>query len=217
MAETKGKFGKNPFLIILYTIVEICQSKRGFIMKKKVIILAMAAAMCSAALLAGCGEETTTSTPSAPASSSASSAAPAESSSTVESKTEPSAETGKGDIGKYNVEVLGVKVVKNSDNEDVAIINVNFTNVSNDEAANYGTSIVTEVYQDGVQLQTTAANRDQYDFDSYYTNVKKGASVKVDYCIKLSNTTSPIEVELSEAFTVNSNQKVTKTLELPQA
>ena len=54
------------------------------------------------------------------------------------------AETGKGDIRNLMLEVLGVKGVKNSDNEDVAIINVDFTNITNDEAANYRTTIVTE-------------------------------------------------------------------------
>ena len=59
MAQKEEQLGKNPSQNILYMIVEICQSKRGFIMKKKVIILAMVTAMCSAALLAGCGEEPT--------------------------------------------------------------------------------------------------------------------------------------------------------------
>lgn len=186
-------------------------------MKRKLIVLAMAAALCSGALLAGCGEEPTPQT-SGTASVSSSADTPSSStpqdSSTLSSVPEANIPT-KGDLGKYSIEVLGVKIVKNSDNEDVAIIQMNFTNVSNEEASDFASSVATQVYQDGVQLDTTSANRDDYDFDSYFRNIKQGASTSVDYCIKLSNTTSPLEIDFTEAFTINGKKFSTK-LELPK-
>lgn len=181
-------------------------------MKRKIIVLSMLAALCSAAFLAGCGEESQSSAVPAATSSST----PNESSSAVESKIEPAAETGKGDIGDYNIEILGVRIVDDFQGGKDALVKLKFTNISDEEAAAFGSSLDIKVYQDGVELGMGVPDAEGYEAGNSYKTVKKGASIEFEHPVQLSNTTSPIEVEVAELFAIIDTGKVTKTLELPQ-
>ena len=176
-------------------------------MKKKIIVLSMAAVMCSAALLAGCGEE------------------PAPQSSAVETPNTPQSsapetkQSGKGDLGEYNVEIQGVRLTKNSDDEPIAIVKYKFTNVSNEEGASFSEAIRTEAFQDGVELTSIyLVMSSDYNGENLSKKIKKGASIEVEDCYKLDNTTSDIEVEVfrNSIYIKDQNERITATLSLPQ-
>ncbi|MCI9576586.1 MAG: DUF5067 domain-containing protein [Clostridiales bacterium] len=184
-------------------------------MKRKIIALSMLAALCSAAFLAGCGEESQSSAvPAATSSSAETSSTPV--SSTTESNTEPVME-GKGTLGNYGIEILGVNIGENYEGEKVAIVSFIFSNISSDEASSFGVYMNPKIYQDGVELAFSGPKEsEKYKTDAQYSKVQKGGSLEVDYSVKLSNTTSPIQVEVSESSVFAGTGKVTKTLELPQ-
>lgn len=185
---------------------------------KKIILLAMLAALCSTIVLSGCGEDTISqadNSSSEPAGSSVENVSSAVQSSVPESSVPENGEDGQGDLGDYHVAVLGIRVVNDYQGGKDALIKIKFTNVNDEEAAVFGTKLDMKVYQDGVQLSMGVPKADGYNTADAYKNVKKGASLEFETPVKLSNETSPLEVEIAEYFSW-SNAKVTKTLEIPQ-
>ena len=103
-------------------------------------------------------------------------------------------------LGDYTVEIKSATVTQDYDGNPAVIITYSWTNNSS-ETTSPMLSISTAVFQDGISMDTAFIYDDPtYDGDMYTTDVRPGTTVDVQEAFELSNTTSPIEVEITEAF-----------------
>ena len=103
-------------------------------------------------------------------------------------------------LGDYVVEIKSAVVVQDYDGNPTVVITYSWTNNSS-ETTSPMLSISTAVFQDGVGMNSAFIYDDPaYDGDMYTTDVRPGTTVDVQEAFELNNTTSPIEVEITEAF-----------------
>lgn len=121
-----------------------------------------------------------------------------------------------GDIGKYNVTIKDSKVVRNND-EDILIVTYTFKNNSDDSKA-FIYAVTDKLFQNGVELGTVYTSfgiEDEYDFDNKSKEIKPGVSLDVQAAYELNDTTSDVEVEISEWISFN-DDKITYTIKLAE-
>lgn len=122
---------------------------------------------------------------------------------------------GKGTLGDYTVEIKDATLTEDYDGKPALVVTYGFTNNSDAEQS-FMVAISDEAYQDGVELQTTIpAIGSDIDTSTQMSNIKPGASIDVTAIYGLSNTTSDVEVELSELISL-SDAKVVKTFSIAQ-
>lgn len=116
------------------------------------------------------------------------------------------ASSSKGNLGNYYVEIGSARFGKDYDGNSVIFITYNFTNNSN-ENASFLWSISDTAFQDGIQLDSALVFSDnQYDSDASSLELKPGATITLEEAYVLRNTTSPVEVELTEFLSLNNNK-----------
>ncbi len=113
-------------------------------------------------------------------------------------------------IGNYAVEIKGCRLAEDYLGKSVVIINFGFTN-NGDEAAAFYTSLTYEVYQNGIGLNESwmLADGTNYSSDNQTKEIKTGATLGVEVAYELNDTTTDVEVEVSELFSF-SDKKITK-------
>ena len=108
--------------------------------------------------------------------------------------------TNPANLGDYAVEIKSATVTQDYDGNPAVIITYSWTNNSS-ETTSPMLSISTAVFQDGISMEPALIyDEPTYDGDMYSTDVRPGTTVDVQEAFELSNTTSPIEVEITEAF-----------------
>lgn len=108
--------------------------------------------------------------------------------------------TNPASLGDYVVEIKSATVTQDYDGNPAVIITYSWTNNSS-ETTSPMLSISTAVFQNGVGMDSAFIYDDPaYDGDMYSTDVRPGTTVDVQEAFELSDTTSPIEVEITEAF-----------------
>ena len=108
--------------------------------------------------------------------------------------------TNPANLGDYAVEIKSATVTQDYDGNPAVIITYSWTNNSS-ETTSPMLSISTAVFQDGISMEPAFIyDEPTYDGDMYSTDVRPGTTVDVQEAFELSNTTSPIEVEITEAF-----------------
>lgn len=120
----------------------------------------------------------------------------------LEESSEPTetVRTNPANLGDYTVEIKSATVTQDYDGNPAVIITYSWTNNSS-ETTSPMLSISTAVFQDGIGMDSAFIYDDPaYDGDMYTTDVRPGTTVDVQEAFELSNTTSPIEVEITEAF-----------------
>lgn len=119
-----------------------------------------------------------------------------------------------GNLGEYKVEIDSCRLAKDYEGKDVVIVKYIFTN-NNDDATSFWTAFDDNVFQDGVGLNEAfmldeSAN---YSTDNQSKEIKKGATVEVEVAYELNDTTTDIEVEVEELFSLD-DDIVTKTFSI---
>ena len=109
----------------------------------------------------------------------------------------------------YQVTIDNAQVVK----ANAICLTFTFTNNS-DEAQAFGTATSVTVYQDGVQQDTAIPADSPANYGNVLNKVKPGASITVDSVYALANTTSPVEVEVTELFDLDQTVLAEKTFNL---
>lgn len=117
-------------------------------------------------------------------------------------------------IGDYEVEILTCRLTKDYEGKDAVIITYRFTNVLGDEPASFMWSFSDKVYQGGVECETAYIyDDDSYDSANKDKEIKAGASLEVECAYVLNDTTSDVEVEVTELISLDET-KITKTFEI---
>ena len=103
-------------------------------------------------------------------------------------------------LGDYSVVIDSCRMAKDYEGKDIIIVKYIFTNVSDDDAASFSFAIEDAAYQNGVGLNETYFVNESANYDSgtQLKEIKKGASLEVEIAYKLDDTTSDVEVEVSE-------------------
>ena len=120
-----------------------------------------------------------------------------------------------GLLDDYAVVIDSCRLAKDYEGKDVVIVKYLFTNVSSDTPTSFMVAINDQVYQNGVGLNETYFVDDSanYSSDNQMKEIKKGATLEVEVAYDLNDTTTEIEVEVSETFSFKDNM-VTKTFTL---
>lgn len=112
-----------------------------------------------------------------------------------------------GTLGDYEVSILSARLAEDYEGNPAVIVKFEFTN-HDEEARNFMFAISTEVYQDGVELETAIVMED-IENENSMKNIKTGATITCEKAYLLTSE-SEIEVELSELISFD-NTKITRT------
>lgn len=113
-----------------------------------------------------------------------------------------SAVTPEGDnttLGDYSVEIKSCRLAKDFEGKDVVIVKYGFTN-NGDDSESFTVALEDTVYQNGIGLNKAYVLEDSanYSEDNQTKEIKKGATLDVEVAYELNDTTTEIEVEVSE-------------------
>jgi hypothetical protein len=113
-----------------------------------------------------------------------------------------------GKLGNYNVSILDGTVVKDTKGASYLVVTFEWSHTEK-EAQSFWLAFMYRAYQDGVEIDSAFLNG--LEHNTYDTKIKAGAVLKTQIGFKLSNTTSPVEVEIENSWDWNSKDKVTRT------
>lgn len=121
--------------------------------------------------------------------------------STAETPAEP-VRTNPAVLGDYTVEIESATITQDYAGDPAVVITYSWTNNSS-ETTSPLFSVSTAVFQDGVGLESALITDDSvYDSSMHMADVRPGTTIEVQEAFSLYNTTSPIEVEITESFTL---------------
>ena len=118
-------------------------------------------------------------------------------------------------LGDYRVEIKDYRLAKDADGKDLVIVKYGFTNNSEESAA-FVYALTYEAFQNGIGLtevmEESIESADYSDADQL-REIKGGTSLDVEVAYELSDTTTPVDVEVTELISF-SDKKVTKTFNI---
>lgn len=120
-------------------------------------------------------------------------------------------ETVDGVIGDYVCKVKSANVCKNWEGKDSVKVIFEFTN-NYSEPQSFDTALEANLFQEGVGLESTFLSGDD-DNALYDVEIKPGTTKEVVKYYVLRDTTTPIEVEISEWISFD-DTKITTTINL---
>lgn len=103
---------------------------------------------------------------------------------------------------KYAVKILGAEKIEKSNGDVCVLVHYSYTNNS-DADKEFFTAVATKVFQDGIQLESTApADATSQTYKNRFEKVAPGATIEADLCFKLASD-SPVEIEVSDKHITN--------------
>ncbi len=117
-------------------------------------------------------------------------------------------------LGDYEVEIKSCRLAKDYEDKDIIIVTYGFTNNSDNPTA-FTWTFSDEVYQSGIGLNKSyiVADSAKYSSDNQSKEIKKGATLDVEVAYELNDTTTDVEVEVSELISF-SDKTITKTFSI---
>ena len=121
---------------------------------------------------------------------------------------------GSSKLGDYEVVISGARLASDWEGKPVVIVKYTFTNNA-DEPSAFWVSVDDSVFQNGIGLNECYLVHDSanYSSDNQMKEIKKGATLDVEVAYTLNDTTTPIDVEVCEYFSL-SDKKIKKTFNL---
>ena len=112
-------------------------------------------------------------------------------------------------VGDFKCVVKGAKLCKDWTGKDAVLITYEFTNNS-DSAVSFDVALDARAYQDGVGLETAILDEDTDYLD---VDIKPGVTKEVKKAYNLRDTSTEIEIEVSELISF-SDDKIVTTVEI---
>jgi len=116
-----------------------------------------------------------------------------------------------GDVGDMTVTVLGYKFAEDVNGIDSIMVEYEVINYSGDPKFFY--YLDHKAFQNGVQLTNSFGKTDEYDNQEMILEILPGAAHRVHCLYNLSNTTDPVEIQVSDMMQL-SDDVVTCTFDL---
>ena len=122
--------------------------------------------------------------------------------------------SSKSNLGNYNVVIESCRLAEDYEGDPIAIVKFKFTNNDDDPAA-FWIALDCNAYQNDIGLNECYFVDDSanYSSDNQMKEIRKGASLSVEVAYELNDTTTDIEVEVSELISF-SDKKITKTFSI---
>ena len=119
-------------------------------------------------------------------------------------------------LGNYNIVIKSCRLAEDYEGKPIAIITYSFTNNDKDPA-NFSFAFECNVYQDGIGLNECyfASEEANYSSDNQLKDIKQGATIDVEVAYVLNDTTTDLEVEVSELISL-SEKTVKKTFTISE-
>ena len=121
-----------------------------------------------------------------------------------------SGNSGKNNLGKYNVVIDSCRLATDYAGNPIVIVKYKFTNNSDDPIA-FWLAVDENVFQNDIGLNVCylASDSANYSTDNQMKEIRKGATIEVEVAYTLNDTTTPIEVEVKELISF-SDKTITK-------
>lgn len=114
--------------------------------------------------------------------------------------------TSDNTVGDYTCVVKGAEVCKDWADKDAVLITYEFTNNS-DSAISFDVALDAKAYQDGIGLETAILDDDTDILD---VDIKPGVTKEVKKAYVLRDTSTEIEIEISELISFSDDKIITK-------
>ena len=113
-------------------------------------------------------------------------------------------------LSNYTVVIDSCRLATDYEGNPIIIVKYTFTN-NDDEPACFAWTFDHNAFQDGIGLNECyfAANSANYSSDNQIKEIKKGSTLSVEVAYKLNDSTTDVEIEVSESYSF-SNKKITK-------
>ena len=123
--------------------------------------------------------------------------------------------TSDNKLGDYSVEIKSARLAENYQGEPIVIITYGFTNNEDEDGAAFSYALVDKVFQNGIECEHEYFVDDSanYKSDNQTKDIRVGATLDVEVAYSLNDTTTPIEVEVSELISFN-KKIIKKTFDL---
>lgn len=114
--------------------------------------------------------------------------------------------TSDNTVGDYTCVVKGAEVCKDWEDKDAVLITYEFTNNS-DSAISFDVALDARAYQGGIGLETAILDDDTDILD---VDIKPGVTKEVKKAYVLRDTSTEIEIEISELISFSDDKIITK-------
>lgn len=117
-----------------------------------------------------------------------------------------------GDINGFEVCIVSYKLVEDYEGKDAILFELGYTN-NNDETYNFLSTINFTPFQDGVELEMAILSNESENTGHSMLNVRPGAGIPLAFAYLLTSDTTPIEVEITDAWGF-SNDVIETTIDI---
>ena len=123
-------------------------------------------------------------------------------------------EVDTGKLGNYIVNITSYRLGHDYEGNPVIYVSYEYTN-NGSEAAAFAWTFDYHAYQNGIELESCYVPDDADNYDSALASseIKPGVTLVLECAYVLRDTTTPVEVEVSELISL-SDDKVEKTFEI---
>ena len=125
----------------------------------------------------------------------------------VSGETPASSPSNAATVGDYYVEIKSAALSTDYEGNPAIIVTYAWTNNSEDTTSSM-TSVSCSAFQNGVGLESAIIMSDDYDSDSFMTEVRPGTTIDVQAAFILQDTTNVVEVEVGEWLTLDDNPPI---------
>lgn len=116
-------------------------------------------------------------------------------------------------VGDYSVMIKDSEVVESNDG-NILIVTYLFQNHS-DSSASFAYSISDKAFQNGIEAEKEYFVLDHdFDFNSATKDIQNNVTLEVQQAYRLNDPTSPVTIEITRAFSVFSDEKLTYTIDI---
>lgn len=114
-------------------------------------------------------------------------------------------------LGDYRVLIDSCRLATDYEGKPIIIVKYRFTN-NDDEPACFAWTFEYEAYQNGIGLNECYFANDSanYSIDNQTKQIKKGATLDVEVAYNLNDTTTDVDVEVSEMLSFNDKKVIKK-------
>lgn len=120
-------------------------------------------------------------------------------------------------LGDYSIEIAECRLAKDFEGKDIIIVKYKFSNINSDESQAFAYAFEDTAYQNGIGLNESYIVDDSanYDAGNQTKEIKKGSTLDVEVAYELNDTTTDVEIEVSEIFSFE-EKVITKTFSIAE-
>lgn len=120
-------------------------------------------------------------------------------------------ESSEEETTEYSFEIAGSSISADYNGDPVLVVEYNFTNNS-DDAISFMIACQDTAFQNGIECDSTVIGCDDYDSKEQMNEIQPGTTYAVHVGYHLQDTTSPVDIEITDLLGLNTLLEETITL-----